>query len=181
MKNTVPKFKFVVDTREQTPYCFSGSDIVQKLDTGDYSIEGYEEIICIERKSLNDFISSVLPTRGWLRFQKELWRMQEMEQVCIVVEGQWSDLCSGNYRSKVHPHSLQGFAMRIMVDFDIPVYFVSSHTDGQAFVDKWLRRAALKYLSTLEGENDECNTFCPACINTEGLAPEENQRRGAPA
>ena len=50
-----PSFTVIRDTREQEGYYFSEYDtcagmIDQKLDTGDYSIVGMEEKICIERK-----------------------------------------------------------------------------------------------------------------------------------
>ena len=48
-------FKVIKDTREQEGYYFSEYGtclgmVERKLDTGDYSIEGLEDLICIERK-----------------------------------------------------------------------------------------------------------------------------------
>lgn len=41
----------IIDTREQKPWEFPDhSTAVAKLDTGDYSLEGLEDILCIERK-----------------------------------------------------------------------------------------------------------------------------------
>ena len=43
----------IQDTREQSPFDFSFYDCdvsIATLKTGDYTIEGYEEIVCIERK-----------------------------------------------------------------------------------------------------------------------------------
>lgn len=146
-------FKFVVDTREQKPYRFQENDVRKKLDTGDYSIEGLEDKITVERKSLDDFVNSVIPNRGWKRFQKELRRMQELERSCIVVEGNWHDICDGEYISNLHPNSLQGFIIRILVDYGIPIFFVSGHAGGKIFTEKWLQRAALKFHPALtEGE-----------------------------
>lgn len=138
-------FKFVVDTREQKPYKFREDDVRKKLDTGDYSIEGLEDCICIERKSFDDFVNSVIPGRGWKRFQKELQRMQEFELSCIIIEGDWANICMGEYTSQLHINSLQGFIMRILTDYEIPTYFVSNHKYGKIFVEKWLQRAALKF------------------------------------
>lgn len=138
-------FKFVVDTREQRPYKFREDDVRKKLDTGDYSIEGLEDCICVERKEINDFIASVIPGRGWKRFQKELERLQKFELACILLEGTWEDVCEKQYRSELHPHSLQGFIMRILVDYNIPIYFAVDRTYGKIFVEKWLQRAALKF------------------------------------
>ena len=43
--------KIIVDTREQQPWDFEFHETAKaKLDTGDYSVEGLENILCIERK-----------------------------------------------------------------------------------------------------------------------------------
>ena len=44
----------VIDTREQRPLKFSLPTITKTLCTGDYSIEQFEGIIRVERKSLAD-------------------------------------------------------------------------------------------------------------------------------
>lgn len=45
------EFTIIVDTREQKPWTFENHSIANtKLDTGDYSIQGLEHILCIERK-----------------------------------------------------------------------------------------------------------------------------------
>jgi ERCC4-type nuclease len=54
--------KIVIDSREQMPYLFIDYPCSTKrrgLSTGDYSLEGYEEEICIERKSKSDLYSSL--------------------------------------------------------------------------------------------------------------------------
>ena len=50
-----PKYTVIRDTREQEGYYFSEYGLCegmidQKLDTGDYSIQGMEDKVCIERK-----------------------------------------------------------------------------------------------------------------------------------
>lgn len=132
----------MVDSREQKPYKFREDDVRKKLDEGDYSIEGLENCICVERKSVGDFVNSVIPGRGWKRFEKELRRMQKYERACIVVEGNLSDLHAGQYVSELHPNSLEGFMNRIIADYNIPVYCVSSHTTGNRFVKTLLLRLA---------------------------------------
>ena len=67
--------KIIIDTREQKPLAFNKSKAIEgvikkKLDVGDYSIEGYEDKIAIERKSPGDLFGSLFG--GHKRFQKEL-------------------------------------------------------------------------------------------------------------
>ena len=50
-----PDYTVIRDTREREGYHFSKFDkclgmVVRKLDTGDYSLVGLEDKICIERK-----------------------------------------------------------------------------------------------------------------------------------
>ena len=57
-------FSVIVDSREQIPFEFTsskiGNIINRKLNTGDYSIEGLEETLCIERKAtVNEFYNNI--------------------------------------------------------------------------------------------------------------------------
>jgi DNA excision repair protein ERCC-4 len=90
MGTTSPTFKVVVDTREQNAYHFSHIKpyapwvVYKALPTGDYSIEGYEDRICIERKSLSDLFGST--GHGRERLQNEFERMRQFEYAAIVIE-----------------------------------------------------------------------------------------------
>ncbi len=56
----------VVDTREQEPYGFDAGRvrvIRRALPAGDYSLEGMESTVAVERKSLPDFVSTVIHSR----------------------------------------------------------------------------------------------------------------------
>jgi ERCC4-type nuclease len=78
--------RIIIDSREQTPFKFKDVEsIVKKLDTGDYSIEGYEHEIAVERKSVPDACSSVI--QGRERFQREIERGRELDYFAIVIEG----------------------------------------------------------------------------------------------
>ena len=84
---------FLCDTREQTPLSLPDMEI-QKLDVGDYTLEGSN--VYIERKSLNDFVGTL--SKGYERFIKELDRCKESNNYLIVlIEEKYSDLLSFNY------------------------------------------------------------------------------------
>ena len=53
-------FRIIVDTREQAEYTFDCSVLRRKLDAGDYSVQGYEHRVAVERKSLADFVHTVI-------------------------------------------------------------------------------------------------------------------------
>ena len=72
------EFKVIIDTREREPWDFSEEELctsqeVRKLDTGDYTIEGLEEKLCIERKgSLVEFANNVVQDRFWAEMDRML-------------------------------------------------------------------------------------------------------------
>lgn len=74
------------------------------LQTGDYSILGWEDRIAIERKSLVDLYGTL--TAGRDRFINELHRLQALEWACVIVEADWSAV-PGPMRSKVNPESIK--------------------------------------------------------------------------
>jgi ERCC4-type nuclease len=63
------------------------------LPAGDYSIEGLEDSVAVERKTLEDFVSTVIRSRK--RFTRELQRLAGYEAACIVVEADLSDILGG--------------------------------------------------------------------------------------
>lgn len=133
---------FIVDTREQLPYEFDHMTRAA-LATGDYAIEGYEDVAVVERKALNDFIGSVTTNRA--RFMRELDRMAAIAHPLIVVEGSWYHIEQGLYVSKAHPNSIIGTMMSIMVDRKIPIVMAGGRVRGQRITERWLRRAMIAF------------------------------------
>lgn len=114
----VAPFRVVIDTREQFPFSFTGykadahkgykplviPTVTYGLKTGDYSLEGYEDRIAIERKSAADAYSTFSHERE--RFERELERLSEMEFAGVVIEAGWPSLIgSPPPRSNFSPKS----------------------------------------------------------------------------
>lgn len=91
----------VVDTREQKPYRFPGiSNVVRKkLNVGDYTHEGFEDVYSVERKSLEDLARSVTGDDRD-RFEAEIQRASGLDEFAVVVEGSRGTL--HNYASRIH-------------------------------------------------------------------------------
>ena len=143
----------VVDTREQEPYVFDPQCVAvtrRALPAGDYSIEGREDSVAVERKTLEDFVSTVIRSRK--RFTRELQRLAGYEAACIVVEADLSDILGGRYRSGAHPNAVLGTVLSIVVDFDIPVFFCSDRQAACRFVEGFLLRFHRKELRRWEEE-----------------------------
>lgn len=126
----------VVDTREQLPFDFIGFPVLTKpasLQTGDYSIRGYEDVLCIERKSLGDLAGCM--TAGRDRFEKELERMRKMECVAVVVEEPITHIRKGSYYSRIDPKSFEQSILSMMFRYRVPFLFGQSrrHAETIAF------------------------------------------------
>ena len=136
----------IVDTREQVPYAFGSRQVVrQALPAGDYSVEGYESTIAVERKTLEDFVHSVIRDRE--RFKKELAKLAEYPHACVVVEAGLPDVLLSRYPSGAHPHSVFGATVSICVDHGVPVFFCGDRQTARRFTEEFLLRAAMKMKS----------------------------------
>ena len=88
-------YSIAIDSRERIPWCFNHElyDMFKmKLDTGDYSIIGYEDKITIDRKQSTMELAINLTGKDYIRFQKELVRMQSFEEAYFVLEFSIQDL-----------------------------------------------------------------------------------------
>ena len=104
-------FIIAIDTREQRPFTFQSikptapDTVTQTLKTGDYSVVGLEDNVCVERKSLADLFSSV--GTGRERFEREMVRMSEMQYAALVIESSLAGIFTNPpARSKMSPKSV---------------------------------------------------------------------------
>lgn len=131
----------VVDTREQEPYVFASERIAvvrRALAAGDYSLDGHETTVAVERKSLDDYVASVIYERE--RFLRELALLAKYELACVVVEATLEDVTAHRYRSGAHPNSVVGATLAIIVDQRVPVYFCGDRQLACRIVEGILRR-----------------------------------------
>lgn len=83
-------FHIIVDSREQQPWSFENMvSSVAKLDTGDYSLKGMEEIFCIERKgSVSEFANNITEKR----FKDVVERMNKIPHAFLLLEFNLEDV-----------------------------------------------------------------------------------------
>lgn len=132
------EFTVVVDTREQNGYSFSCPTVRRKLNAGDYSVEGLEDRVAVERKSLADFVSTVIHARK--RFYAELEKLARLDHACVVVEASLRDVLDGAYRGGAHPNAILGAAVSISVAYKTPVFFCDDRQTARHFVEAYLER-----------------------------------------
>lgn len=96
MYEEAPKFTVIKDTREQDGYYFTAFNtcagmIEHKLDTGDYSIQGLEDKICVERKGCVEELAINLGQKKHA-FINEINRMEPFKHKYLILEFSLEDL-----------------------------------------------------------------------------------------
>lgn len=111
-------FRVAIDTREQLPYRFENlkadanrrykpllvPTVIETLQSGDYSIEGLENQVAIERKSKDDLFGTL--GRGRDRFEAELERLAGYQFASVVVEAEWSSIFEPHEYSELNPKTI---------------------------------------------------------------------------
>ena len=131
----------VVDTREQEAYSFDPERVAvvrRALPAGDYSLEGFESEIAVERKTLDDLVATVIRSRD--RFRRELKRLRKHKAACIVVEADLAGVVAGCYHSGAHPSAVLGAVVSIVIDYGVPVFFCSDRQVARLFTECYLLR-----------------------------------------
>lgn len=133
----IPKPVVLVDTREKTPFEFGRfSNWVAgtkhcKLSAGDYSVEGMEELLALERKTISDLISTVMHQRP--RFFRMCERLSEYRWRALILEASYEDVKSpyDDDYTAAHPNAVSGTLDALEARFGIPVIY-ASHYRGLA-------------------------------------------------
>jgi ERCC4-type nuclease len=136
----------IIDTREQEPYSFDprqAAAVRRTLPAGDYSVEGLEERVAVERKTLDDFVSTVIHSRA--RFRKELRKLAGYPAACVVVEAGVLDVLVHRYRGDAHPNAVLGNALSVILDYRVPVFFCGNRPAACQFVQAYLLAAFARW------------------------------------
>lgn len=146
-------FTIIIDTREQTPWTFDHyAKANQKLDTGDYSIQGMENIFCIERKkSVSEVANNIIEPR----FNDVLLRLEKIPYAYILLEFGLSEVLSFPIGSSV-PKKLWDkikirapFILKHITDWqikhNIKVFFCESSSNAEILAEYLIKKIYYKY------------------------------------
>ena len=136
--NEEPEFIVIQDTREQTPWIFdyeqSIAQEVGTLKTGDYTLKGLEDKLCIERKGcIEEFANNL--GRDFARFKRELHRMDDYQHSFILCEFPLKDLIEYPFhrpnknlqsKSKIGGRYLLKQIMEIQLEHNVKIIFCGS-------------------------------------------------------
>lgn len=151
-------FAVLQDTREQAPWSFNQiviekrlwivRRVVGTLATGDYTVEGCKDRLCIERKSSADLVGSV--TAGNARFRREHERMNKIAFhlnaeglrdgfACVIVEGSLAAICDeldADDGRRVTSESILGAVASWPMRYGVPWFFAGDRRRAELLAFK---------------------------------------------
>lgn len=146
-------FTIIVDTREQQPWSFSEYVVAnKKLDTGDYSIDGLQDIFAIERKkSINEIANNIVEPR----FKDVLARLAQLKYSFLLLEFSMTDVLSYPVGSnlpkkmwdkvKITPAFIVKNILDWQLKYNIKVLFCNNASNAEKIAEYILKRI---YLTT---------------------------------
>jgi len=120
----------ITDTRENCGYLFKGKEaeakiVMKKLATGDYSLEGFENDIVIERKRINELFGNFAGDRE--RFMREVERMEKIPYKFLLIEGSFKDLAQmKKVPGKVSIKLVVATLISLMIKHNVKVVFAGN-------------------------------------------------------
>ncbi len=154
-------FNIIVDTREQQPWNFKTYGTVsQKLDTGDYSIEGLENLVAIERKkSVNEFATNITEKR----FKDWVERLGNVEFAFVLLEFGLEDVLrypAGSSipkkmwnKIKISPNFIIKNLLDLQLKYNIKVLFCENHHFAEHLAEQIFKR--IYYIDKNRRDNNE--------------------------
>ena len=129
-------FILIVDSREIQPLFLPkppiGLIMVRDvLESGDYSIQGFENSIGIERKNLSDLYISLGKDRP--RFTKELKRLVEYEWKGLVIEDTEDETLTPQSYSGMNVNSVYGSLVSMQVHYGLHIYYAKNKHNAEAW------------------------------------------------
>lgn len=139
-QKTNHNFTIVVDTREQLPYSFGGKApvVFSALSAGDYSIQGLEHKIAIERKSKSDAFGTI--GKGRDRFVAELERLSALDFAGVVIEASLGGLLRPPKFSKMHPSSVVNSLIAWAIRYRVHIFFADNRMLAEALTFRVLEK-----------------------------------------
>lgn len=129
----IPKPIVLIDTREKIPFDFGrfpnwvAGEKRLKLKAGDYSVEGMEKLIALERKTLSDLVTTLMRERS--RFFRLCEQLAKYKWSALLVEAGYEDIKSpydADY-TLAHPNAVSGTLDALEARFGIPVIYASCY------------------------------------------------------
>jgi len=139
-------FFLIQDTNEQKPLWTDNESWVinktlrnGKYTRGDYSIKGFEDKFCIERKQMSDFYSYIGKER--MKTTHKMHQFQQMNWVGFVIEASEDDILMGHPMSQVSPETARQALVSFEIRYGVHVYYNRS----RECIKRWILDRAIKW------------------------------------
>jgi len=137
-----------IDTREQSPLLFDSDYVKTVRDTVpvfDYALDGDQDNFSVERKSLADYVQSVVMSKSWHRELAKIEKAQaRLLPAIYVCEFQFEDIgeyCYDQFHSgRVTSQFVYRRTAELMYDHGVAVLFASSRMSAAYAVALILKR-----------------------------------------
>lgn len=142
-----PKATLIIDTREQNPFSFGRfrgwfAKVKHKaLKIGDYSIEGLEDVVTVERKDLADLIQSFTTERAV--FVKRLRKMSGLPHRLLVVTAALSEVKSPYGGTSINPNRITQSLIAALAGLGVPFVCSETHELGAEITASYLYQVHL--------------------------------------
>jgi ERCC4-type nuclease len=146
-------YTIIIDTREQQPWTFDNHITAnQKLDTGDYSIQGLEHLLAIERKKSVAEIANNISEK---RFVDVLERLSKIPYKFILLEFSLDDIYNFPIGSdipkklwpklKINPKYLLKYLTEIQINYGIHLVYCGSKENAEKMAESIIKRVYYKH------------------------------------
>lgn len=137
--NSDSSIVYLIDSREKLPLSIPNSKKTY-LEYGDYSIKGLENIVSVERKSIQDWVSSITG-QNRKNFENRIERaIKKLKFYAIVIDGSYSELGdSKNWFGDTKASSVKGTATKWIVKYSIPIIFSDSRENSSEIIQSLLK------------------------------------------
>ena len=133
-RKKLEKKKIIIDYREKNSLVVSelaelGFEIeFKELKVSDYIVNN----VAIERKTVNDFISSMKNKR----LVRQLEEMQQYKNKLLIIEGidEQELYTDSEERIGMHPNSVRRFLLSILLKHKVPIIFTKNYEDTAKFI-----------------------------------------------
>lgn len=136
------EFVILVDTREKRPWKLVYPCLTTKLDAGDYTIQGAEKQLRIERKgSIGEFVNNC--SKGdWKRFRDALRKLSRYKHKAIICEFEMRDIFAERWPGGITGDAILARISEITLEIGIPIIFAGKKgkSVASAFMLKYYNR-----------------------------------------
>lgn len=153
------RYTVIRDTREQQGWTFTESaycagTVIKTMKTGDYTLEGMEDFLCVERKkNVAEFAKNIIEKR----FDRELVRLNTFPVAFIILEFTMDDIMRWPLGSGIPKHLLykikisKYFILKRLIDFQTQyknIQFVMVGPHGKDVLGTLFKKAIELYGQT---------------------------------